>query len=587
MRRTTIGLLAFSGMLTAQQPLPVQPVPARPVLIRKAQPVVNTARLKDDTQTLSEMKLDAKDPVGLIGYFKSRTLDDAQMAKVKGIIRRMGDESFEERMKASEEAAAFGLGAVGPLRNAAAGDPDPEIAFRSYETLKSIEKVPQAAVASAAARALAASKHPEAVAALLAFLPGADNAAVEDDLRLAIKELAVVDGKVDASIAKALQDPQAVRRSAAAVALIEYAIANPAKNAEIEPLIAPVLNKESDSDAKFRMAFPLATQAKLPAAFAALAECLPGFGDARGRIWQIEDVLVQLAGANPPPIRIGAEKPALEKARDEWIAFLNAKLKPENYKAFNYKPRTNGHLQMLWTDNNWNGGRIVELGADMRQRWRVANIMAPADFRVLPNGNIELLEFNYNRFREIDRKGTQVKSRQINEGQARCLQHLPNGNILLACNHAVIEYDAKWTKVNSFTRVNNQDILAAGKYENGPIWVLVQNPPSLIRLDDQWKEAPDPIKVNNPHYQPKMEFLPGDRVLITEQNRIVEIDLKTGKEVWNYACNTPHSMQRLPNGNTLVCDGGDRSIREISPEREVLWRYVPPDGLMPLRAYRQ
>ena len=39
--------------------------------------------------------------------------------------------------------------------------------------------------------------------------------------------------------------------------------------------------------------------------------------------------------------------------------------------------------------------------------------------------------------------------------------------------------------------------------------------------------------------------------------------------------------QRLPNGNTLICSGMSGTIFEVSPEKEVVWRYtcpVPADG---------
>jgi len=40
--------------------------------------------------------------------------------------------------------------------------------------------------------------------------------------------------------------------------------------------------------------------------------------------------------------------------------------------------------------------------------------------------------------------------------------------------------------------------------------------------------------------------------------------------------------QRLPNGNTLICSGDVGTIFEISPDKEIVWKYVHPDsGLGP------
>ncbi|MBT4940429.1 MAG: aryl sulfotransferase, partial [Rhodospirillaceae bacterium] len=39
---------------------------------------------------------------------------------------------------------------------------------------------------------------------------------------------------------------------------------------------------------------------------------------------------------------------------------------------------------------------------------------------------------------------------------------------------------------------------------------------------------------------------------------------------------SPHisGMQRLANGNTLICEGGKGCIFEVTPEGEVVWEYV-------------
>ena len=46
--------------------------------------------------------------------------------------------------------------------------------------------------------------------------------------------------------------------------------------------------------------------------------------------------------------------------------------------------------------------------------------------------------------------------------------------------------------------------------------------------------------------------------------------------------------QRLPNGNTLICEGCSATIREVTPEKEIVWEYLYPEVGMALlyRAYR-
>ena len=90
-------------------------------------------------------------------------------------------------------------------------------------------------------------------------------------------------------------------------------------------------------------------------------------------------------------------------------------------------------------------------------------------------------------------------------------------------------------------------------------------------------------------------------------SRVLEFDPVTLKLVWSY---TPHdagfvepldanrfyspfisSAQRLPNGNTLITEGSDGRIFEVTPEHEVVWEFINPhmdnrNMNMVYRAYR-
>lgn len=87
-------------------------------------------------------------------------------------------------------------------------------------------------------------------------------------------------------------------------------------------------------------------------------------------------------------------------------------------------------------------------------------------------------------------------------------------------------------------------------------------------------------------------------------SRILEIDPVTLKKVWEYgfAGNDGYKFfsgfisgaQRLPNGNTLITEGADGRLFEVTPAREIVWEYVSPyigtEGANPsnrvYRAYR-
>jgi Arylsulfotransferase (ASST) len=71
-------------------------------------------------------------------------------------------------------------------------------------------------------------------------------------------------------------------------------------------------------------------------------------------------------------------------------------------------------------------------------------------------------------------------------------------------------------------------------------------------------------------------------------SRVIEIDPRTSAVVWEYRDQSlfdffsPYisGAQRLPNGNTLICEGCDGRIFEVTPDGLVVWEYVNPHFFM-------
>lgn len=67
-------------------------------------------------------------------------------------------------------------------------------------------------------------------------------------------------------------------------------------------------------------------------------------------------------------------------------------------------------------------------------------------------------------------------------------------------------------------------------------------------------------------------------------SRVLEVDSRTDQIVWEYRdrCYLDFyapfisGCQRLPNGNTLICDGPRGRIFEVTNEKEIVWEYVSP-----------
>ena len=64
----------------------------------------------------------------------------------------------------------------------------------------------------------------------------------------------------------------------------------------------------------------------------------------------------------------------------------------------------------------------------------------------------------------------------------------------------------------------------------------------------------------------------------------MEVDPATDEIAWEYRGSPVlsfysfhiSSAQRLPNGNTLICEGGTGRFFEVTPPGEIVWEYVNP-----------
>ena len=111
-----------------------------------------------------------------------------------------------------------------------------------------------------------------------------------------------------------------------------------------------------------------------------------------------------------------------------------------------------------------------------------------------------------------------------------------------------------------------------------------------------FKGLPAGGMIHHAHMIPK--GLPGEGNILVFNNgmpysQVLEIDPTVGKLVWEYSGTaigygknhsiahsffsaTVSSAQRLPNGNTFICEGNDGRLIEVTPECEIVWEYIVP-----------
>ena len=71
---------------------------------------------------------------------------------------------------------------------------------------------------------------------------------------------------------------------------------------------------------------------------------------------------------------------------------------------------------------------------------------------------------------------------------------------------------------------------------------------------------------------------------VHSHSRIVEFDPETGEEAWvykeaptrNFYSHHISGQERLPSGNTLICEGLWGRLFEVTPEGELVWEYISP-----------
>lgn len=577
-------LPSVSGQVAPERPVVRQPV--RPGGVAATAPDPN---LSDD-EALKKAGLSSTDGAKLLDYLKQRTLSDKDQSKIEGIIARFGADDFDDRVKATEEIEAFGPAAVGPLKKAEARrDSDPEVAYRARLALKKLETVPHSAVASAAVRAVVKLKPEGAAAALIGFLPLADSEAVADVIREALVALAVRDGKADPAIVAALADPSPLRRSAAYIALIEGGDEKERiRVKDAYPKLREAVLRDADAEAKFAGLWSLALVTREKEYVAALIDLVPKLG--RGRIWQLEELLLLLAGTHPKDGRFLKSPESLNKARDAWLAWWKEKGEKLDFVKFEYKPRVHGFTDIIEMDYRGYGqGRVVSIGPDLKEKWRITNVNNPTDVKVTAAGRIWVVESNNNQIIERDTKGTVITRRNAFQ-QPLNIDLLPDGGMVVTCRNQVLEWD-KDGKQNWALQRPNYDIMAGHRMPNGDTLVLTNmfQGANSFRIDSKGKDANKNFTFGRVQQLQAFDVIDDDRVLVCEFDKVAEYDLKSGKQVWKHACpqNSASCCQRLPNGNTLICLMNQNQLIEVDPSGEVVWEYQSKDGLRVGRAFRR
>jgi len=272
----------------------------------------------------------------------------------------------------------------------------------------------------------------------------------------------------------------------------------------------------------------------------------------------------------------------------------------------NVRLLSNGHILAavknfdlpLTADVEGSGGLLLELDWDGNEVWRHVCMGQHHDAYPLANGNIMILRWQEvpselahrvrggvagteykgetmlaDSLREIDRDGQTIWEWHFHD-------HLhPERDAICPLCHRT-----EWTHCNSVHELPDGNIMTTSLALN-TIFIIDRKSDEIA-----WRWGPgelahphDPTSLDNGNI---LVFDNGLHRPLTypSWSRVVELDPNSGEIKWEYRDRCPGAFfasfisgcQRLPGGNTLICNGPDGYFFEVTQQGEIVWEYRNP-----------
>jgi hypothetical protein len=187
-----------------------------------------------------------------------------------------------------------------------------------------------------------------------------------------------------------------------------------------------------------------------------------------------------------------------------------------------------------------------------------------------------------------DAKGEVIWSHQTAGPQRGHTGHhdvhlLPNGNILFhdtwtTLKEITLDKEVVWTYDSANMNGNKGkrvDVHAFARLKNGNTMIVESRVGRVIEVDKTGKLVHQfPLKPGGTQSTRWARHTPKGTLLVcSEQPGVVTEYDRSGKVVWDYLINTRvYGAIRLKNGNTLIASGSGKSVVEVSPKKEIVWK---------------
>ena len=487
----------------------------------------------------------------LLAAMKLRTPSKHDLEELSAAISQLKDPSFVIRERASGQLAKKGPPAV-PLLRKLLLDRDPDVARRAEICLTTIAQESRPNVTEAIVRVLCRGESPEIVGSLVEFIPFAEDEGVQEEVLIALAHTGIrcEADRLTAQVATA--DSQPSRRAASAVLLSGKG----ANRNDVDRAL--LLLKDRDPTVRLYTALAL-TLAGREEGIPVLIDLL-GEGPARAAI-HAEAVLCQAAGKEAPSVTLGNDRAKCFAAWTEW-ARVRAKAKAIG-------PADIGRqAQQLILVANLDGGCVLAIDENHRERWRCEDLDGPVDVQMLASGRLLIAENHGKRITERTVEGKILWERRTDGLPGSC-QRLSSGNTLICTKSSLFELDSTGATLWSNNRLGG--LYSARKLRNGQVMAL-SSEHAIIRCDSSGRQlAQYSLRAA---IQPWSSFsLREDGHFLVASRSVVNKLDHEGKQIWaHYVANCVGATEKT-NGNILICDPVDQRIVELDPAGKTLRAY--------------
>lgn len=564
-------------------PSPTVQMHAAAGLVGKRLAQSNQDSTSADLGTLKTHKV-GSDPASLAEFLQKRTLSATTQKKIKGLIVHLGDTAWSTREKATKALIAEDVPAL-PFLKTALDSQDAETATRARICIQAIKTKSSPVVPAAVARLLARSGDPlalkeakddpralkpgQAIEVLLAYVPFADDEAVEEEVLNALTILSVRQAKIEPALVAALGDALPARRGIAAAVLGKVGLLE-----HLEPIRK--LLKDKVPRVQFRAAQGLLA-AQDREAVLALIDLIQTAPDAW--VWQVDEQLGRVAAGNTPTVPPSENLADYrKKAHAAWSGWWKTNAAKVDLAGLGRTDALLGLFTIVEYDSFMGNrqGKVWECGRDGKPRWKVANLFGAMDGRLLPSGNVLVVENSVQKVTERDVNGKELWAYQT-PGPPIAVEKLANGNLFVAMYDRVMELTPDKKQVYNTMRGPQMFMYHAQRLKDGNVAAITAQG-QIVIFDPVANRDVKVINLGQPNGWCGLEVLPNGRYLVAlmSTNQVREVDA-AGKVLWQINYAGVFRATRLPNGNTVVCSMTTRKVAELDRNGIVVWE-ITCDG---------